>query len=80
MMASGVFSSWAAEASASRQQLQCSSLNSSSVCFTGDIFADCMGTASFLSLGSGNVSPVSSVRFPELCSIAPTLDKNSHRV
>jgi hypothetical protein len=27
-----------------------------------------MGTASFLSLDSGNASPVFSIRFPELCS------------
>lgn len=47
MIASGVFSSWAAEAKASRQQLQCSWLTGSGVGFTGDIFAGGMGITPF---------------------------------
>src|ERR1700743_1372740 len=47
MIASGVFSSWAADAKASRQQLQCSSVIGSSFCLTGDTCAGCMGAVPF---------------------------------
>src|SRR5260370_7686108 len=68
MIASGVFNSWAAEANASRQQLQRSPVTSATLCFTGDIFADCMGTTPFLSLLERTDSSAPSGIIPNLCS------------
>src|ERR1700690_1125566 len=51
MMDNGVLSSWAAEAKASRQLLQCSSLKTSKSSWLGAVVCGGMGMASFFSFG-----------------------------
>src|ERR1700689_3208956 len=68
MMASGAFSSCAAEANASRQQLQWSSVTNSSLCFTVDTFAGGIGTTPFFFLAVGDEFSAWSGIIPDLCS------------
>jgi hypothetical protein len=69
-MARGVLSSWAAEARASRQLLQCSSLKTSNFCRRGATFAGCMSTAPFLAFdGRDDASTCTlSGEVPKVCS------------
>src|SRR5271165_64461 len=54
IIARGVLSSWAAEARASRQQLQCSSLKTSNFCRTEAIFDGRTATSPFLLLNDSD--------------------------